>query len=76
MRRCFVFGLLLAGCGYSDEDLQAAYRDGHRAGIIWCKRQNELTPPEIDQQLLDEWLRGFQESTAIQCAGPAGRLGL
>jgi hypothetical protein len=64
----------VAGCGYSTEELESAYRDGHRAGIIWCKRQNEVVLPDIDEELLEHWRRGFKESTSIQCALSTGKL--
>jgi len=69
-----VIALGLGGCGYSDEELDAAFRDGHRAGIIWCKRQNELTQPDLDAELLARWQAGFREATSLQCAASASSL--
>lgn len=73
------FALLLlivasSGCGYSAAELEAAYRDGHRAGIIWCKRDEAAAAPELDAELLVEWRRGFEESTGIQCPAKAHSL--
>lgn len=65
---------IATGCGYSPEELESAYRDGHRAGIIWCKRQNEIVQPDIDEELLLQWRRGFKTSTAAQCAVSVGKL--
>ena len=65
---------LLYGCGYSDEQLASAYREGHRAGIIWCKREDPAVSPEMDDLLLVEWRRGFEESAGIQCASKARQL--
>lgn len=67
---------LTGGCGYSDEELAAAYRDGHRSGIIWCKRLGEPPIPDIDEELLVRWREGFIESTSIQCASSAAQLNL
>lgn len=67
---------LIGGCGYSDEELEAAYRDGHRSGIIWCKRLGEPPVPEIDEELLARWRAGFTESTSIQCESSASQLNL
>ena len=69
-----LLGGLIGGCGYSDEELEAAYRDGHRSGIIWCKRLGEPPVPEIDEELLVRWQAGFVESTSIQCASSASQL--
>ena len=70
------FAILLAlqvpaGCGYSEADLENAYRDGHRAGIIWCKRLGEPVVPELDEVLLERWRSGWRESTSLQCAKDA-----
>jgi hypothetical protein len=66
--------MLTFGCGYSEEEFESAYADGHRAGIIWCKRQNEVVMPDIDAELLVHWRRGFKESTSIQCAYSVDKL--
>jgi len=66
--------LLVSACGYSEEELAGAYRDGHRAGIIWCKREGAAISPDIDDALLAEWRRGFEESAGIQCAPMARNL--
>ena len=82
MRNSFTIGallgvlLLISGCGYSEEELDAAYRDGHRSGIIWCKRLGEPPVPDMDEVLLERWREGFLESTSIQCASAAGQLKL
>lgn len=68
--------LLISGCGYSEQELDAAYRDGHRSGIIWCKRLGEPPVPEMDEVLLQRWRAGFIESTSIQCASAASELNL
>lgn len=73
-RMLMILPLLLGGCGYSDEDLKEAYNAGHRAGIIWCKRQNEVSPPELADELLAQWQAGFRESTSIQCPSAAAGL--
>jgi hypothetical protein len=67
---------LLAGCGHSDAELESAYRDGHRAGIIWCKRLGEPPQPDIAEVLLVRWREGFGESTSLQCASEARKLKL
>lgn len=69
-----VIALSLGGCGYSAEELDAAFRDGHRAGIIWCKRQDELAQPDLDEELLARWQAGFRESTSLQCGASASKL--
>ena len=69
-----VIASVLGGCGYSAEELDAAFRDGHRAGIIWCKRQDPLAQPDLDAELLDRWQAGFRESTSLQCAASARKL--
>lgn len=61
--------LLVGSCGYSAEDLDAAYRDGHRAGLIWCKREEPKGSPDLDAPLLTEWERGWSEATSVQCPG-------
>ncbi len=65
--------LVLAGCGYSEAELNAAYRDGHRAGIIWCKRDEPLSEPDIASELLERWQDGWRESTRIQCPDKPAR---
>ena len=60
---------MLGGCGVSEQDLEDAYRAGHRAGIIWCKRDEEPGLPDLQAELLAEWQRGWDESASIQCAG-------
>lgn len=60
--------LLAGGCGYSPEELEAAFRDGHRAGIIWCKRDEPVQSPEMDIELVTQWQRGFEEAASVQCA--------
>ena len=74
--KAFLLIGLTGGCGYSDEELAAAYRDGHRSGIIWCKRLGEPPIPDIDEELLVRWREGFIESTSIQCASSAAQLNL
>jgi len=69
-----IAAFLLAGCGYSEAELDGAYRDGHRAGIIWCKRLGEPPQPDLDEQLLARWREGFSESTSLQCASEARKL--
>jgi hypothetical protein len=59
--------LLSGGCGYSDEERDQAYRSGHRAGIIWCKRHGDVVVPDLDEELLAPWRRGWLESTSLQC---------
>ena len=67
-----ILGLsLLTGCGYSEADLENAYREGHRAGIIWCKRLGEPVVPELDEVLLERWRSGWRESTSLQCGKEA-----
>jgi hypothetical protein len=68
--------LVLSGCGYSEEDLQNAYREGHRAGIIWCKRLGTPVVPELDEPLLARWRDGWRESTSIQCPKDAADVSL
>jgi len=65
---------LLAGCGYSEAELEEAYRDGHRAGIIWCKRLGQPPLVNLDEELLVRWREGFVESTSLQCATEARKL--
>jgi|GEM_PF-6085241 len=75
MRLMMITGLmLLSACGYSDEDLKAAYNAGHRAGIIWCKRQGEIETSDLADELLLQWQAGFRESTSIQCPAAAEHL--
>lgn len=59
--------LLLSSCGYSEQELDNAYREGHRAGIIWCKRLGTPMVPNLDEPLLARWRDGWRESTSIQC---------
>lgn len=66
--------LLLGGCGYSAEELEAAFRDGHRAGIIWCKRDEPAQEPELDAELLTHWRDGFEQSVSVQCASRAAEI--
>lgn len=64
----------LSGCGYSAQELDAAYREGHRRGIIWCRREDPVEVPELDDELLAEWQRGWNEAASVQCRGKYLRL--
>ena len=66
--------VMLAGCGYSEAELEGAYRDGHRAVIIWCKRLGGPPQLDLDEELLLRWREGFIESTSLQCASEARKL--
>ncbi|MEZ5552997.1 MAG: hypothetical protein R3E82_19095 [Pseudomonadales bacterium] len=66
--------LLLCGCGYSPEELEAAFRDGHRAGIIWCKREEPAPDPDLDAELLTHWRQGFEQSVSVQCQSRAAEI--
>ena len=57
----------LSGCGYSEDELAEAFRQGHRAGIIWCKREEPVVHPDLPAALLAEWQRGWEEGTRLQC---------
>ena len=58
----------------SEAELEGAYRDGHRAGIIWCKRLGDPPQVDLDEELLARWREGFIESTSLQCASEARKL--
>ena len=68
--------LALSGCGYSQADFDAAYNDGYRAGIIWCKRAGDPVVPALEVELLEHWQRGWRASTLAQCETEAQRVPL
>jgi len=59
--------LLLPGCGISEAELEAAWQDGYRQGMIWCKRQDQRALPEAPEPLLARWQAGWQEAVKRQC---------
>jgi len=59
--------LPLAGCGISEAELEAAWQDGYRQGMIWCKRQDQRSQPDAPDELVARWDAGWQEAVKRQC---------
>jgi len=65
--RLLAAALLLPGCGISDAELEAAWQEGYRQGMIWCKRQDQREVPDQPEALVARWQAGWQEAVKRQC---------